>query len=554
MAEKSTPAPYVPGGGTLAESANAEYQKALEDMLTALDTRKSRLFDPQLLALSKGFLAPNPSGSFFSSLGNAADEAGKAQLEQEKENREIAQARLGLAGQKVGLASQQSRDLAARQFLADMNKPGAGGVGMAASDEEDDGGIQLFPPNPNFLTGKQYIAQQLRLNPGADLAALQKDAIELDRKNIHTTDKAAFNLGTGKMYPVIGHGTTNIVIDGQEYPVSEGIARKFSIAQARGMNKGDWSEYLKIRDMILNGIDASAQPPKATAAPAPTAGAPAPSAAPSKAPTAGQAATTFGTTETPRLPGTKSKSQSEIDKAVETEQAKQRVQDSAKFEATIPEKNDAAREMYSLASRVEQRSRESENFLGIFDRPGLLPALGTALSGGFRTKDGTFDVKGFESAITKLLPGVSENDIKNINLIAGDLADIELVYTKLRMGGQGPLTEGERAIVRRIGGSVSENPASLLAKMKLVKMRAQYDIDVYSAFNQYMQNKPEGNWREFSIKELPKMRQEYDNLLAKAFKTKAAAPSSPKGSSPASKSEGADKSRQIINGWLGIKP
>ena len=152
------------------------------------------------------------------------------------------------------------------------------------------------------------------------------------------------------------------------------------------------------------------------------------------------------------------------------------------------------------------------------------------------------------------MPDITENDLKNINLIAGDLADIELVYTKLRMGGQGPLTEGERLIVRRIGGSVSENPASLLAKMRLIKMRAQYDIDVYSAFNQYMQNKPEGNWRDFSIKELPKMRQEYDNLLAKAFKIKAAEPSSPKGSAPASKSEGADKSKKIINEWLGIKP
>jgi hypothetical protein len=235
-----------------------------------------------------------------------------------------------------------------------------------------------------------------------------------------------------------------------------------------------------------------------------------------------------------------------VEEAEQTEQAKQRVLDSAKFEATIPEKNEAARDMYSLASRVEQRARESKNFLGIFDRVGLLPALGTALSGGFRTKDGTFDVRSFESAVTKLLPDITENDLKNINLIAGDLADIELTYTKLRMGGQGPLTEGERAIVRRIGGSVSENPASLLAKMRLVKMRSQYDIDVYSAYNQYMQDNPDGNWRNFSMKELPKMRQEYDNLLAKAFKTKAAAPSS-------SKAQGVDKAREEVNKLLGVK-
>ena len=553
MAEKSTTAPYVPGGGTIAESANAEYQRALEDMLTALDTRKSRLFDPQLLALSRGFLAPNPTGSFFSALGNAAEEAGKAQLEQEKENREIAQARLGIAGQKVGLASQQARDLAARQFLADMNKPGAGGVGMAASDEEDDGGIQLFPPNPNFLTGRQYIAQQLRLNPGADLAALQKEAIEIDRKNIHTTDKAAFNLGTGKMYPVIGHGTTNIVIDGQEYPVSEGVARKFSIAQARGMNKGDWSDYLRIRDMILNGIDVSAQPPKATAAPAPTApaptaGAPAPSAAPSKAPTAGQAVTTFGTTDGQKLPGTPSKQQSAVQQKGEEAYAGEEAKDIRATIASIPANARRSAGMFSAAEQIKKLLAESGDYVGIFDRQGLMPALGKVVSGGFRTgRDGSFNIAEFEGAVRLLNPNLTDQDIANVGMIASRLAELEFQYAQALAKGQGAMSNMEREVIQRIGGSTSDNPETLKAKMKYIQEKAQYDLDLDKAWADYKtKNEKTGMsdlqlWRKFSNKELRDFNNRYEERLARAFGLKRAAVSS-----SSSGGGGLEQSKKIV--------
>ena len=46
--------PNVSGG----EEADVAYQKALADLTSALDTRKNRLFDPQLLAMSVGFGAP----------------------------------------------------------------------------------------------------------------------------------------------------------------------------------------------------------------------------------------------------------------------------------------------------------------------------------------------------------------------------------------------------------------------------------------------------------------------------------------------------------------
>ena len=556
MAEKTTAAPYVPGGGALAESANAEYQKALEDMLTSLDARKSRLFDPQLLAMSRGFLGPNKTGSFFEALGNAAEESGKAQLEQEKEAREIAQARLGLAGQKVGLASQQARDLAARKWLSEMEKPGAGGVGMAAADEEDDGGIQLFPPNPNMLTGRQYIAQQLRLNPGADLAALQKEAIEIDRKNIHTTDKAAFNLSTGKMYPVIGHGTTNIVIDGQEYPVSEGMARQFAIAQQRGMSKGNWSDYLKMRDMILNGIDVSGQPPKA--------GAPsAPSAAPAAAPTAGapaapaptaapQAVTATGTTEQ-KLPGTQSKQQQAVQQKGEEAYAGEEAKGVRASIESIPANARRSAGMFASAEQIKKLLSESGDYVGIFDRQGLMPALGKVVTGGFRTgRDGSFNIAEFEGAVRLLNPNLTDQDIANVGMIASKLAELEFQYAQALAKGQGSMSNNEREVIRRIGGSTSDNPETLKAKMRYIQEKAQYDLDLDQAWSDFKKKKENSGmsdlqqWRKFSNNELRDFNNRYEERLARAFGLKKAAVSSSARGEPGKGGAGLEQSRKIV--------
>ena len=195
MAEKSTTTPYVPGGSAVAQAANEEYKKALEDMLTALDTRKNRLFDPQLLAMAQGFLAPS-GGSFFTAAGNAAELMNKSQLEQEKENREIAQAKLGLASQKVGLARQQEGDTILNEWLqgqkagrAGFQSPGApgaprapGAVGAAPR------GYQIAPGNPGLMDPMEYIAMSRRFNADpSKIPDLLKNADQITRDRYKTT-------------------------------------------------------------------------------------------------------------------------------------------------------------------------------------------------------------------------------------------------------------------------------------------------------------------------------------------------------------------------------
>jgi len=77
---KETSFGFLPGSDPDAMKANLDYQEALARMQEALDARKNRMFDPEMLALASGFLAPTQTGGFGESLGYAAKNMREAQM------------------------------------------------------------------------------------------------------------------------------------------------------------------------------------------------------------------------------------------------------------------------------------------------------------------------------------------------------------------------------------------------------------------------------------------------------------------------------------------
>jgi hypothetical protein len=83
-------------------------KKSLEDFLriqeeleTAL-TNRQQLFDPVLLAMAQGFLAPTKTGKFGEALGNVAAQVAPAQQAEEKRMLENIAMRRDLAASKLG--------------------------------------------------------------------------------------------------------------------------------------------------------------------------------------------------------------------------------------------------------------------------------------------------------------------------------------------------------------------------------------------------------------------------------------------------------------------
>ncbi len=202
---------FLPGNDPEAFMANQEYQAALNRMEQALNARQNRFFDPSMLALAQGFLAPTQTGGFGESLGFAAKNVREAQAAEEKEERDIAEARLGLAGRGIELERLRQRD---REFAKLMGpetsgapatgplsrQQPAGPLSVAPRGFEGVQGIPVAPPNPNFMTGRQYLGMA-RLDPSIAPTTAIKDATKLEQDRYQVKEGGVQDLSSGMFYP-----------------------------------------------------------------------------------------------------------------------------------------------------------------------------------------------------------------------------------------------------------------------------------------------------------------------------------------------------------------
>jgi len=88
-----------------------EYEAAQQNIKDMLAQRENRLFDPTLLAMAQGFLAPTRTGSFGESLGNVAGAVAPVQQAEDKRTMDLAKMRFEVAQQglqtDIGIKKQQ---------------------------------------------------------------------------------------------------------------------------------------------------------------------------------------------------------------------------------------------------------------------------------------------------------------------------------------------------------------------------------------------------------------------------------------------------------------
>lgn len=113
-----SPLSTLPPEGDEEKTRYNEIQKLRSDLKSALDARQNQLFDPTLLAMAQGFLAPTKTGSFGESLGYAAGAVGKAQEGEAQRAREIAAMRLEIAQQEFGEMQKMRRNKALRDMVS----------------------------------------------------------------------------------------------------------------------------------------------------------------------------------------------------------------------------------------------------------------------------------------------------------------------------------------------------------------------------------------------------------------------------------------------------
>lgn len=498
---KETTVGFLPGNDPEAAQANMAYQEALTRMQEALDARKNRFIDPSALALAQGFLAPTQTGGFGESLGYAAKNLREAQMQEEKEERDIAQAQLGLAGKGIELERMRQRDRAFDSLiggpLTTLSTSGAtptrptGGVlpttQTARGPLSDPVGlenlpsVQISPPNPNFMTGRQYLSMA-RMDPSISPADAAIKAQQMEKDRVEVRDKLIYDRASGKgYYPTAEIVETEIFGYPGKYRISGIDALELQVLASQGNPK-----YHERAKQILEG-------PKAQKVTGPSV-----DGEPSKPVSAAS-----GRKE--------SVGEREAREAGEKETATERAKYQEKDRQKAMEAGSAARQAmtsYNIIDRIVS-GPNADKLTGVFERPGFWAQIGKLAESGIGTQGFSVGIRSLRDIMTQA--GLPQELIDQSQVLGSELAKIQLQISRLGEG-QGSVSDFERSLFGQAGLTVKDNPRTIQAKVGLLRAEAEFQQKVASGLRKF-----KGSIDDF--KETPQYQQMVDEYKEKANQT-----------------------------------
>jgi len=428
-----------------------EIKDQYKDLSQSLKSRKMP-FDPQLMAIAQGFLAPTQTGSFGESLGNAAKGYTEAATAEEKTARERAALRLQLAQGELG-QRQATR--------------GSQMVNQLFSGDTIEVGGQRFP------AGFSKITPEL----AAKVASQYPDKGELLYKYLDAKDKqmkvqAGGYWDTSKSPPVWNATpgeapvTRNIIWpDGKKAGAVDFTKSEATALDAAKAAK-DWKTYWSI-------VDAATKPLPSGDAPSSVIGA---------TPT-GQTPPQDGTKITPPLSaGAPAVSPAPITKGdIEAEAArkKQILEKSAaaSVDATTKYKQtgDASLALLPLFDRAEaliKANPKLRDVLGVLEKPDMLSAIGSVADEGIRIGSLSISIPSFRKVAQQYV-----TDEATLSALA-QLAQIEAQWQFQQRQGLGSgtsVSNFEQSMVNQMGPNAKDPYDAYLKKLAFMKEKANFD-------------------------------------------------------------------------------
>jgi len=496
---------YSSGEDPATIEANLIYQDALAKLSQSLDTRKNRFFDPVWLAAAQGFLAPTQTGGFGESLGNAAKGISAAQEQDLKQQQEIEQQRVAVAGQGVELQRMRAQDANIAKWLqgdkqagplaGPLSAPLAGpkaapaspvssgngplttsvptapkpaapvvpNVASAApvappsvvqpsplpavttaqvalpSGSEDDGGVQIFPENKNFMTAREYVS--LNRNSGRPLGELIKEGIDLERKNLEVKESGTTNLRTGRFYAnkavpvevqIFGEG-----YNGATFKVPESVALQLAVLQ----RQNNWVGYKALADQFTG--KSFGQP-------------------------AGAAPKTGGSVEERVIANTRAVELAKADTAQEIESRKDFGQRKKDADETIT--------MANVFRRFASEPNAKDMF-GVLNNDKVMSGVATLVRDGIGLPGFTVGTKSIEDVMRNA--GLSDADQAKYRTFLMYTAQMQLQQTKYM---KGSVSDFEQRLMGSAGITNQDTPETIRTKADLLTRRAQFDRRVAKAF------------------------------------------------------------------------
>lgn len=457
-------------GLTQARQSYLDTQRKLQE---ALESR-NQLFDPVLLAMAQGFLAPTKSGSFGESISNVASLAGPAAESQRKQNIEIAQMKAELA----------ANELAARQEaegIKQFNKLMGGAPGAASGAAPTAGGTPSAPgaAPAGFVTPTpQAIAQLKRTAPQygkiiEDMVKLEQDRYLIsmngtvfDKRTAQYVNPENIPGQTQSEFEIPGLG--KFLMTPNEYSIA---TRSRAKAASEGW-RDDWDRQ------FLGGTDpAQIQQPGAPSQPREPGAPPQP--------------------KEPSATGRKTTTQAALEREQESARIRARAEADEKARQAAIEKGDTALQRRQAAESVVElvKAPGMDQVLAVLERPGVVPAVGKLIEEGINLGRGfSISVPQIRDVMTANRitlpknPGESKQQydervqqvLDNLSLLASRFGEISFGFRSMAQG-QGSISNFEQLIFSSMGPTVRDRPRVVQAKAQHMIERANFEEQIRNA-------------------------------------------------------------------------
>jgi hypothetical protein len=429
----------------LVDEIKGTYAKLRE----SLEARQNPLFDPVLLAMAQGFLAPTKTGSFGEALGNVAAQVGPAQEAQDKRAQEVANMKMELAQRELAQRQATRGEAMFREML-----PRAGGQPGAATP-----GAPATPGTP--AAPGAPATQQMRPITSADIARLASQPGMEGRAKILSdmikSDRERFSISmNGIVFDKDTQQYLNLEIPGQKQEPFDTRYGRFNMTpyeysqykQAESAGKGkEWIDNFR-------GVTPAPSAAPSGAPAAPGAAPAAPSAKPSVRPTVGE--------------------QAALDKAAMVKAEKGAESEVQRTQNIIEQGSDVTGRLASIATLRSIASRpDSKQIFGILNRPDVSSAILNLIQEGIKSPgQSSIQVGALEDSLRNI--GLPQDQIDRYRFALSTMANIQLQQAKLAAG-QGSVSNFERELFASASISPKDTPGTILAKVSMLEARANFD-------------------------------------------------------------------------------
>lgn len=443
-------------------SAETNYQDALDRIKMALDAREKKAFDPVLLAMAQGFLAPTKTGSFGESLGQAAGAVLPVQQQQEKEAMENAQFRLQLAQ-----AEREQANLTAAQRAFGQaaglggGAGGAGAAGGAGGEGAAAGGAGDFQPVSLQNAMKFVAAFPNQKELGARMMEAAKAG--LDRFAM-SMNGIVFDKMTGKYLNVDIPGQTQ-----SDYATPYGTFKmlpneysRFTMAQKAGMGK-EWMDAFKKGEQF--GVDQLVAQKMEGKAPT----------APIKKPVDGEKAAG-------EPGGRMTVSEQEAQAAAAKKEAEKGAESRADQTAAVRAAGKAATGLLPIYDRAEsilnRKDVDIKKVMGVLERGDVMSALGSFAEEALRI--GQFNV-GIPAIRKVLAQSGAPQDVIDAAAELGQLLAITQFEQRKGLGNGTSVSNFEQQMVNAMGPTMQDTLGSFTQKLSFLKEKAKFESELWKA-------------------------------------------------------------------------